>query len=96
VADLPLLEKDIYSLYSSKGLEILAICLDNNEDAIKSTIAPFDLTYRILYDRGGMTVRAYKVTGIPLNLIVDKKGVIQYREIGYDPAAMRNVIEKLL
>ncbi len=96
MADLPLLEKDIYSLYSSKGLEILAICLDDNEDAIKSTVASFNLTYRILYDKGGTTAKAYKVTSIPLNLIVDKKGVIQYRNTGYDSATMRSVIEKIL
>lgn len=96
MADLPLLERDIYSLYSSKGLEILAICLDDNEDAIKSTIAPLNLTYRILYDRGRMTARAYKVTGIPLSLIIDKKGIIRYRNIGYDPTAMRDAIDKLL
>ena len=90
------MEKDIYSLYSSKGLEILAICLSDNEDAIKSTIAPYNLTYRVLADRGGVTARAYKVTSIPMNLIVDKKGVIRYRNVGYDPSAMKSVIEKLL
>jgi len=83
-------------MYSSKGLEILAICLDNNEDAIKSTTASFNLTYRVLYDRGGMTARAYNVTGIPLNLVVDKNGVIRYRNMGYDPSAIKSVIDKLL
>ena len=93
---MPLLERDIYSLYKSRGLEILAICLNDNEDAIKSAIAPFNLTYRVLTDRGGMTARAYKVTSIPMNLIIDKKGIIRYRNVGYDPSAMRSVIDKLL
>lgn len=93
---MPLLERDIYSLYKSRGLEILAICLNDNEDAIKSTITPLNLTYRVLTDRGGMTARAYKVTSIPMNLIVDKKGVIRYRNVGYDPSAMKSIIEKLL
>ena len=70
--------------------------MSDNEDAIKSTIAPLNLTYRVLADRGGVTARVYKVTSIPMNLIVDKKGIIRYRNVGYDPSAMRSVIDKLL
>jgi cytochrome c biogenesis protein CcmG, thiol:disulfide interchange protein DsbE len=90
------LERDIYSRYKSRGFEILAICLNDNEDAIKSAIAPFNLTYRVLTDRGGMTARTYKVTSIPMSLIIDKKGIIRYRKVGYDPSAMMDVIDKLL
>lgn len=93
---MPLLESDFYVPYNSRGLEILAVCLDVDESRVKGTVAPFSLSYPILVDQGAMIARSYKVTGIPLNIIVDKKGVIQYRKAGYDPEGMRSVIEKLL
>ena len=95
VADLPRLA-ELYRSYSSDGLEILAICLDENEDRILSTVSRFNLNYRILIDKGTTTTGAYKVRSIPLNLIIDKKGVIRYRQVGYNPDVMREVIEQLL
>jgi cytochrome c biogenesis protein CcmG/thiol:disulfide interchange protein DsbE len=96
VADLPLLERDIYSVYKSKGLEILSISINDNEEIIKSIVAKNNLTYPMLVDKDGTVARSYKVTGIPLNIIVDKKGIIQYRQTGYDPGVIGSIIEKFL
>jgi hypothetical protein len=96
VADLPLLDRDFYYPYNSKGLEIYSICLDKGEDKILSTIMPLSLSYRVLVDREGTAARAYKVIGVPLNLIIDKGGIIRYRGIGYDPSSMRELVEQLL
>ncbi len=93
---MPLLDRDFYQTYNSRGLEIFSICLDEDEEMILSKILPLNLSYRILIDRGRTAARAYRVMGIPLNLIIDKKGIIRYREIGYDPDAMRKLIEELL
>lgn len=96
MAELPLLETDFYSQYKSKGLEILAVCLDDGMEAIISTIAPMSLTYPILVDKNQSAIRTYKVRGIPLTLIIDKQGIIKYRETGFNPDSMRKVIEELL
>ena len=95
MADLPLLEKDFYYPYGDK-VEILAVCLDENEEKIISAILPFNLSYRILIDKGRTAAKDYKVRGIPLNLIIDKKGIIRYRQAGYNPGAMREVVEQFL
>ena len=96
MADLPLLENDLYSPYSSKGLEILAVCLDENKDRIVSTIAPFNLSYRILVDKDRTAARAYRVSAIPSNFVIDRGGVIRYRQTGYNMGAMRTLIATLL
>lgn len=92
---MPLLEQDFYYPYGDK-VEILAVCLDKNEEKIISSILPFNLSYRILIDEGRTAAKDYKVRGIPLNLIIDKEGVIRYRQPGYNPDAMREVVEQLL
>jgi len=92
---LPLLEQDFYYPYGDK-VEILAVCLDKNEEKIISAILPFNLSYRILIDKVRTAAKDYKVRGIPLNLIIDKEGIIRYRQTGYNPGAMREVVEQLL
>ena len=96
MADLPLLDRDFYYPYNSKGLEIYSICLDDGEERIISTIMPLNLSYGILVDKEGAAVKAYKVMGVPLNLIIDRGGIIRYREIGYNPSPMRELVGQLL
>lgn len=96
MADLPLIERDIYSVYKSKGLEILSISTDDNEEIIKSLVASNNLTYPVLVDKDRTVARSYKAIAIPLNIIVDKKGIIQYRQTGYEPDIITAIIEKSL
>jgi peroxiredoxin len=96
VADLPLLERDIYSVYKPKGLEIISVSLDDNEEIIKSLVASNNLTYPVLIDKDRKIGGSYKVTGIPLNIIVDRKGIIQYRQTGYDADVITAIIDKSL
>jgi len=92
---LPLLARDFHHPYGDK-VEVLAVCLDDNEEKIMSAIIPFNLSYRVLIDKGRTVAKSYKVRGIPLNLIIDKEGIIRYRQLGYNPNAMREMIEQLL
>ena len=95
---MPLLEKDFYYPYKSKGLEILAICLDASEEEILPAIIPLNLSYHIIVDREGTAAEAYDVRAAdaPLSLILDRQGIIRYRESGYDPDSMRELVEQLL
>jgi peroxiredoxin len=92
---LPLLEQDFYYAYGDK-VEIVTICLEDNEERIISAILPFSLSYRVLIDKGRTAAKSYKVRGIPLNLVIDKEGIIRYRQLGYNPSAMREVVEQFL
>jgi len=74
----------------------LAVGLDSDESVTKRAVAPLGLSYTLLIDEMGQAVKDYKITSIPLNVIVDKKGVIRYRKSGYDPEGMKKVIEELL
>ena len=96
MADLPLIDRDFHYPYNSRGLEIFSICLDVDEERIISTIMPLNLSYRVLVDKEGAANKAYRVTGIPLNLIIDKSGIIRYLQVGYNPSVMQEIVEQLL
>lgn len=80
--ELPHLEKNIWRVYQSKGVQVLGISLGHSS-GLQATIDTYDLTYPILLDTDLTAWNKYQATNVPLNLIIDKDMVIQYRVTGY-------------
>ena len=89
--------KNFHSKYSEKGLKVLSIDIAAN-DPIKRVMAfqkKYGLPYPILYDKDNVVSRLYGVTGIPVSIVIDRKGIIQYR--GYAlPENIENLFAQLL
>lgn len=99
-AEAPQLEA-LYQKYKAQGFVILQGVFQN-EGATPPSAADlkrwsdtYKLTFPII-DPGYTTANAYKIAAIPTNLIVDKAGIIRYREEGYDEAAVTAQVETLL
>jgi hypothetical protein len=54
------------------------------------------LTYLVLGDPTMAAYNAYKLNGIPLNLVIDQQMVIRYKAAGFSEGAVINWIETLL
>ena len=73
--------KQIHAKYSDKGLKVIAINIAAN-DPMPRVVAfqkKYELPYTVLYDADNVVSRLYGVQGIPVSIIIDKKGIIQYR-----------------
>jgi peroxiredoxin len=89
----------LYNEYRDQGLEVIGVGLDQQG---ASVIAPFveanDVTYTILV--GGQDIgRSYKVSSIPMTLMIDRNGVVASKDVGFSPqmeAEMRSRAEELL
>ena len=92
------MEKDLYGPYKSKGFVVLAICLDADKAQVLDIVSSLGLSYSVIPDRDGLISGAYDANPMdaPVNIIIDKKGIIRYREYVVDPDAMRELIEELL
>lgn len=73
VKEIPQL-KEIYSKYKSKGLEIIAVNLGENQKNVEKFIKNYNIEYLILLDQRGISARMYGVQGIPTNFLIDLKG----------------------
>jgi peroxiredoxin len=89
----------LYNDYRDQGLEIVGVGLDQQGAAV---IAPFveanDVTYTILVGNQDIS-RTYKVSGIPMTLMIDRDGVVASKDVGFAPqmeAEMRTRVEELL
>jgi thiol-disulfide isomerase/thioredoxin len=83
---MPLVQK-VHQAFQGRGVEILGINLDEagRLPAAKKLVVDQGLEFPMLVGGkmgSGLDV-SYQVTGIPTTLVVDKKGIIRFRHIGY-------------
>jgi thiol-disulfide isomerase/thioredoxin/Flp pilus assembly protein TadD len=99
---LPLLQK-LHQAYRGRGTEILGVNLDEpgRMQAARGLVAEQGLEFPMLVGgrMGSGLDQSYQVTGIPTTLVIDKKGIIRFRHIGYreslDQLITKNIEELL-
>ncbi len=87
----------LYQEYKDKGLVIIGVSVDNNVGTVREFIQQNNVDYpvgmadrKVLQDYGG-------ITGIPTTFIIDKKGDIVQKFIGYRPKEVfESEIKRLL
>lgn len=99
--ELPALEM-LYKKYSAQGLMILGI---NTDGVSGSEIAKhlngredlkhIKLSFPVLADEDIKIIDAYQLMGAPLNVMIDKAGVIQYYHEGYEDGDEKHYEEVL-
>jgi peroxiredoxin len=92
--------------YSAQGLKVIAINADEEESLTPQTVAEFaewlGLTLPIAVEVPGQgtyaeIVSAYQGTDpVPVNIVIDKQGVIRYVAREYDPDALEVMVQQLL
>jgi len=77
--EIPLL-KEYYSELKDDGLNVLSIDIQESEKKVKSLVDKKKINYPVALDSKADVARLYKVIGIPLNIVLDKNGVIVYKD----------------
>ncbi len=74
----------IYSEYKGRGFEIFAVNIEPDaKQEIRDFIKELRLTFPILLDPQMKLAREYRVFGLPVSILVDRKGIVRARETGY-------------
>jgi peroxiredoxin len=63
-------------------IEVLAINIGQDEDAIFSFLGKFPVDFPLIMDRKGEIVKQWKVIALPTTFVIDKDGYIVYKAIG--------------
>lgn len=83
MSEVPSLVK-LYNTYKSKGLDIVSVSLDNDEEAWKKSVKDEKMSWTQLSDLQGNespVVKLYSITGIPFTLLVGQDGKILAKDI---------------
>lgn len=90
---------ELYNTYKEKGLVIIGIDVDTDEDAamLKSFASKQGITYPILLGNKNVTDSYGGVRGIPTSFIIDRNQKIVQTYVGYrDKSTFENAIKDLL
>jgi peroxiredoxin len=73
----------IQDQYKGQGLEILSLNQREPADTVRLFIKRKNYSFHVVLDADGSVGEKYGVRGIPTMVLVDKKGVIQWLQVGY-------------
>lgn len=75
--------KDVYQRYHDQGFEIVGISLDLDEEALRAFLEDEGITWPQYFDGRGWeneVAKLYRVQAIPATFLLDRDGVIRYRD----------------
>jgi peroxiredoxin len=80
-AEIPDLET-AYQSHWQDGLVVLGVDVSESREAVEPFVKELEMTYPVLLDEAGHVFKAYRVSGLPMSVIVDREGVIRVRHTG--------------
>lgn len=69
--------------YAARGLQIIAINLDDQRSAADAFLSKYPAQFKIAYDPEGKTPAAYGVKVMPTSYLLDRKGNIIFTHKGF-------------
>ena len=90
--EVPIL-KEYYDDLKDDGLKVMGIDVQESKKKVSSFIGKNRINYPVALDSNAEVARLYQVVGIPLNIILDKNGVIRYKD---NRPPNREILKKLL
>lgn len=74
--ELPAMQ-EAYEKFQKQGLMILAVNLLESQDLVREYIKEWGYTFPILLDKDNDVGELFSVYGIPVNVVIDKNGVVR-------------------
>lgn len=81
----------IYDDYKGQGLEIVSVNQGDSTQVVNDFIRDKKWSFPIVLDSGQVSLD-YKVSSVPTNILVNAKGQIIYRAVGFDEAELKTAL----
>jgi len=85
--------KKAYNGYKDKGLEVIAIYVNEPHRKVAELVDKYEIPYTVLLDASGDVASDYKLLGVPTIVIVDKAGMIRYKGHKFDAKIIEEIIK---
>jgi thiol-disulfide isomerase/thioredoxin len=74
---------DLQQRYRKNGLVVLAINLDKDPEQARQFLQHIPARFTVAFDQQGVTAQSFHVQGMPSSYLIDRKGNIRARHIGF-------------
>ncbi|SNY60369.1 Thiol-disulfide isomerase or thioredoxin [Arsukibacterium tuosuense] len=81
--------------HAAAGLLVLAVNEDSERNEANRFLQQVPAQFAVLYDRAGAMAEQYQLKGMPSSFLIDKKGQIRYRHIGFKQADIADYEAKI-
>jgi peroxiredoxin len=86
-AEVPILNQ-LQQTLSSAGITVVGVSVEEPKAAVDAFVRKHHIEYPVLLDGDGSVSRRYGLIGMPMNVIVDRKGVVSTLKYGVVDAQM--------
>lgn len=73
-------------MYGKKGLQVVAVCVDKDEKAMRSRLDLLDPNIVVVFDPKGKLAETYKLEGMPTTFLIGRDGKVAGSHIGFRDA----------
>ncbi|WP_295128814.1 AhpC/TSA family protein [uncultured Chitinophaga sp.] len=87
--------KEVYAKYKSDKFEIYSISIDKDKAAWLKGLEDQQLPWLQSLDTKGISSSGFAVTGVPTTFLIDPKGKILMKEVGFEPGGNSPLEKKL-
>lgn len=78
--------RDLNKRFSGKGFQLIGVSSDDDEDVWKTFIAAQKMAWAEYIDLSGSVQESFKIESFPTFIVLDKDGVIRFRQSGIGPS----------
>jgi len=85
--------------YGSQGFQVVAVGVDRNEKQSLAFAEKFEPSYPVTLDPEATVMGMFDVDAMPTSFIIDRKGVVRHREVGFkkdEVSFMQKRLQKML
>jgi thiol-disulfide isomerase/thioredoxin len=76
--------KELYALYNNKGLEIVSVSIDTDDQAWRQAMADEQMPWKQVFSPNkDKTLKDFNIQGVPTLFLVDRQGRILEKFTGY-------------
>lgn len=91
---LPIFER-LHQAYGKKGFTVLGINVDEHRTPALRMLSRIPVSFPIVFDPKGQWAGIYDPPGMPSGYLVDRRGVVRYRHVGYNETDLPALIKKI-
>lgn len=85
--------KNVYKKFQGKGLEVIGVSSDDDEDVWRTFVEAQKMDWHEYIDLSGNVISSFAVDSYPTYVVLDKDGVIRFRQSGFGPATEDELAE---